>query len=230
MVKSLSVFFPAYNEQENIVATVEKAIEVLKNLKLEWEILVINDGSKDKTEEVAREVASRIKNVRVVTQPNGGYGMALRGGFSNSKYEWIVYTDADGQFDFGEVNKFLEAAEAADYIIGFRMKRSDPFYRLAFAKLWALSVFCLFGIWVKDIDGGFKMINRKVLDKISPLSSTRGAMINAELLIKTKRAGFKIAQVGVHHYPRTAGTPSGANLKVIIRSYLELLRLWLNIK
>jgi glycosyltransferase involved in cell wall biosynthesis len=227
-VKQLSVFFPAFNEEGNIAQTTEKALAVLKKLDLDnYEVIVVNDGSRDKTSEVAHELAKNNSHVKVVDQENGGYGMALRAGFSNAKYDWIVYTDADGQFDFSEINKFLEKAENNDYIIGYRMKRNDPFYRLIFAKIWALSVFFLFWIWVRDIDGGFKMINKRVLDKIPALKSTRGAMINAELLIKTKKYGFKIAQVGVYHYPRLAGKPTGASIKVIIQSYLELLKLWL---
>ncbi len=227
-VKQLSVFFPAYNEEGNIARTTEKAVEVLEKLDLDnYEVIIINDGSKDRTSEIGHKLAESNKHVRVVDQENGGYGMALRGGFKAAKYEWIVYTDGDGQFDFSEITKFLEKAKSNDYIIGYRIKRNDPFYRLIFAKIWALSVFFLFWIWVRDIDGGFKMINKRVLDKIPPLKSTRGAMINAELLIKTKKFGFKIAQVGVNHFPRLAGKPTGANIKVIIQSYLELFKLWL---
>ncbi len=226
----LSVFFPAYNEEKNITATVSKADKVLQKLKIKSEIIIINDGSKDKTAEVSKQLVNKFPNVKLVNQDNGGYGMALRAGFENAKNEWIVYTDADGQFDFSEVSKFLYATKEADYIIGYRISRQDPFYRLIFAKLWALSVFILFGIWVKDMDCGFKMINRKVLKKIPPLQSTRGAMINAELLIKTKKAGFRIAQIGVNHYPRTAGVPSGASIRVIIQSYLDLFKLWLQLR
>lgn len=228
VVKQLSVFFPAFNEEGNIVTTAEKAVAVLEKLDLNYEVIIINDGSRDRTSEVSHELAKKNKHVKVVDQENGGYGMALRAGFKNAKYDWIVYTDGDGQFDFSEIGKFLKKAdEGNDYIIGYRIKRNDPFYRVIFAKIWALSVFFLFWIWVRDIDGGFKMINRRVLDKIPALKSTRGAMINAELLIKTKKYGFKIAQVGVNHYPRMAGKPTGANIKVIIQSYIELLKLWL---
>jgi len=227
-VKQLSVFFPAYNEEGNIATTTEKALSVLKKLNLnDYEVIIVNDGSRDKTSEVAHDLAQKNKFVKVIDQENGGYGMALRAGFKHAQYDWIVYTDSDGQFDFSEITKFLEKAETNDYIIGYRIKRNDPFYRLIFAKIWALSVFFLFLIWVRDIDGGFKMIHRKVLDKIPPLKSTKGAMINAELLIKTKKYGFRIAQVGVNHYARVAGSPTGASLKVIIRSYLELFKLWL---
>lgn len=227
---SLSVFFPAYNEEKNITSTTQKAVKVLKDLGIhEWEILLINDGSKDKTGEVADRLAQKYTNVHAIHQPNGGYGMALRAGFKNAKYELIAYTDADGQFDFSEVTKFLDHLGEADFIIGYRIKRQDPFFRLLFAKGWALSLLTFFGLKLKDVDCGFKMVKKEVVGKIQnnfPLQSTRGGMINAELAIKANKLGFKVAQVGVHHYPRLAGKPTGANLKVISRSYLDLLKLW----
>lgn len=227
IVDSLSVFFPAYNEEGNIVSTVKKAEEVLENLKIKnWEIIIVNDGSSDKTGEKAEILAKENKNIRLVNQPNGGYGMALRSGYYHAKYPHIVYTDSDGQFDFSEITKFIEKIDEVDLVIGYRIKRSDPFIRLVFAKGWAISLYVFFGFWLKDVDCGFKMINKKVLEKIPPLESTRGGMINAELVIKARNAGFKIAQVGVNHYPRLAGKPTGASLKVVIRSFLDLFKLW----
>lgn len=223
-IKRLSVFFPAYNEEGNIANTTEKAVKVLEDLKLEWEVLIINDGSKDQTGKVADQLAAKDKRIKAVHQPNGGYGTAMRAGFANAQYDWIVYTDGDGQFDFHEVTKFLELTDQADYIVGYRIKRADPFYRLIFAKIWAISVWCLFGVWVNDLDCGFKMIHRSALDKIGELNSTRGAMVNAELLIRVKQAGFRVKQVGVNHYPRLTGQPTGANLRVIIRSFWELFK------
>lgn len=222
----LSVFFPTYNEEENITQTVTKAVDVLKKLRITWEIIVVDDGSKDQTPQIADRLAKAILGVRVIHQANGGYGKALRTGFDHAKYDWIVYTDADGQFDFTEVDKFLEQTDKADVIYGYRIKRQDPPQRLLFAKGWAISVWLFFGLWLKDIDCGFKMLSSKAVKEISPLISTRGGMINAEIAIKSKRAGLKIAQVGVHHYPRKAGSPTGASLKVILTSYLNLLQLW----
>lgn len=230
MLKSLSLFFPSYNEAENLPTTVTKARDVLKKLGLDYEILIINDGSKDNTKEVAENLAKTYENVRVINQSNGGYGMALRSGFSNSKYDTIVYTDADGQFDFSEVNKFIDKLDEADLILGFRIKRNDPFFRLLFAKGWAIALFIFFGLSLKDVDCGFKMVKRSLLDKIPPLESTRGGMINAELAIKAKKFGFGISQVGVNHYPRLAGKPTGAKLEVIIQSFIDLFKLWWKLK
>lgn len=229
MVKSLSVFFPAYNEEESIRETTIKAANVLKKLSIDWEIIVVNDGSKDKTGQIADELANENKQIRVIHQKNGGYGMALRSGFTNAKYDWIVYTDSDGQFDFSEITKFLEKTDKYDVVYGYRIKRRDPFFRLLFAKGWALSLFVFFGLNLKDVDCGFKLFKKEVIEKILPLDSTRGGMINAELAIKSKKHGFKIAQVGVNHYPRLMGTPTGANIKVIIRSFLDLINLRLKI-
>ncbi len=226
MIKSLSVFFPAYNEEENIGATVEKAVAVLKEEPFRWELFVINDGSKDKTGEVADQLAKKYPQVKAVHKTNGGYGSALRAGFAASSNEWIVYTDGDGQFDFSELNKFLELADNADIVWGYRIKRQDPIHRLWFAKGWRISLLIFLGIRLRDPDCGFKMFKKSVIDAILPLESTRGAMINAELAAKARKKGFKIAQVGVHHYPRLAGNPTGANFQVILKSYLELLQLW----
>lgn len=230
-ITELSVFFPAYNEEKNIANTVDKALKVLKGLKLkQYEVIVVDDGSKDQTGKIADELARKNEKVRVVHQANGGYGHALRAGFNNAKFDLVVYTDADGQFDFSEVTKFLEKAKEADVVYGCKIRRSDNFFRNLAAWIWGLSLFLFFGLRLKDVDTGFKMISRKVLDKISPLQSTRGAMINAELAIKAQKAGFKVAQVAVHHYPRLAGSSTGVNLKVILKSYFDLFKLWLKLR
>jgi len=227
MIDSLSVFFPAYNEEKNIALTVEKAKKVLENLKIKkWEILIIDDGSKDKTGEIAGQLAKKEKNIRVIHQGNGGYGMALRAGFANAKYDWIVYTDADGQFDFSEITKFLDKTDEADVIYAYKNKRSDHVFRTLAAKGWAFSLFLFFGLNIKDVDTGFKMVNRKVLKTIPVLQSSRGGMINAELVIKAKKYGFRVTQVEVNHYPRLFGNPTGVKLNVILQSYLDLLNLW----
>lgn len=226
-VDTLSVFFPIYNEEKNIPITVEKAIKVLEELDLKkYEIILVDDGSKDKSPEIIDDLAQKYDFVRAIHQTNGGYGSALRAGFANAEYDWIVYTDADGQFDFSEVTKFLDKANDADIIYGYKAKRSDPFFRTLAAAGWALSLFIILGLRVKDVDTGFKMVNKKVLDKIEPLESTRGGMVNAELVVKARKAGFKFAQVSVSHYHRLHGKPSGVKLEVIVQSYLDLFKLW----
>jgi glycosyltransferase involved in cell wall biosynthesis len=226
MIKSLSVFFPAFNEEDNIRQTVEKAATVLKQYDFPWEVIVVDDGSRDKTGQIADEMAREDKRIRVIHQPNGGYGMALRAGFQNAKYDWVTFTDADGQFDFSEINKFIERAETSDLVMGYRIKRSDPAIRLIIAFGWKMVIFLFFGHWFKDIDCAFKLIKHEVLATIPPLESTRGGMISPELVLKAQEQGYTISQVGVHHYPRLYGKPTGANVNVILTSFKNLLTLW----
>lgn len=227
MTKFLSVFFPCYNEEKNITSTVEKAVSVLEKLKLEYEVIIVNDGSADDTKEVAESLSKDNPQIRVINHPkNLGYGEALKSGFKTAKYDTIVYNDGDGQFDFSEIHKFMEKLDEADLIIGYRIKRADHPLRVLFAKGWALSLRVFFGLNLKDVDCGFKMIKRGVLDGIPKLESTRGGMINAELAIKAKKFGFKVGEVGVSHYPRLTGKPTGASIPVIVRSYVDLLKLW----
>lgn len=230
-VRELSVFFPCINEEGNITNAVSKAIVVLEQLNVRYEVIVVNDGSTDRTGEIADELASKNPKIRVIHHvKNLGYGAALQSGFYSAKYDTIVYTDGDGQFDFNEVTKFIDKLDDADLVIGYRIKRRDPFFRILFGKGWSLTLWTFFGLTLKDVDCGFKMIKKEVLQKIPRLQSQRGAMINAELAIKTKKAGFRVTQVGVNHYPRLSGRPTGANLQVIVKSYIDLLSLWWKLK
>lgn len=230
-IKNLSVFFPLYNEEGNVKEDVTKAVKVLEKLKIDYEILLINDGSTDETGGMAEQIAKKNPKVRVIHhQKNLGYGEALKSGFYNARFDTIVYTDGDRQFNFAEVDKFLEKIKDHDLVIGYRIKRQDPFFRILFKKGWTLSLFTFFGLTLKDVDCGFKMVKRSVLEKIPKLESTRGAMINAEIVIKAKKYGFKVTQVGVNHYPRLSGKPTGATLNVIIRSFFDLFRLWWKLK
>ena len=227
-LNELSVFFPAYNEEANIAATVEKAAGILPKVAKKWEIIVVNDGSKDKTGEIVEGLIIKIKNLRMITHsPNRGYGGALQSGLYNSKYEWIAYTDADGQFDFSEVSKFIEKQRQtkADLILGYYLKRQVPIYRIWGTHFWQVLVFLFFGLKVKSIDCGFKMVRKEVIEKIPKLEAERGPFIESEMLVKAKKAGFKFAEVGVYHYPRQAGAATGASFKVILSGFSDLVKL-----
>ena len=233
LIAGLSVFFPTYNEEVNIKNTVLKAKMVLDKNSDKWEIIVVNDGSKDSTGKVAGSLSGEDKRIRVVSHDsNRGYGASLKSGFYNSRYSWIAFTDADGQFDFSEIDKFIEKQREtnADLVIGYYLARQVPFYRKVNTFLWESIVFILFGLKVRDIDCGFKLISKKVIDKIPKLESERGAFISSELLIKANKSGFKIVELGVHHYPRKAGKGTGAKLNVIIKSFVDLFRLWRKLK
>ncbi len=229
-VNSLSVFFPAYNEEANIENTVTKALSILPGVAHQWEIIVVDDGSSDRTGPIVEAMAEKEERIRLIThERNRGYGGALKSGLYNARYELIAFTDADGQFDLSEIVNFLETKEktGADLVIGYYLKRQVPFYRILGSKLlWEPSVYLLFGLHVRDIDCGFKLIDRKVAEEITDLESERGPFISSEFLIKAKKAGFKIVEIGVHHYPREGGKATGASLKVIVSGFKDLFGLW----
>lgn len=225
----LSVFFPAYNEEKNITSTLEAALKVLPSVAEKWEVLIINDGSKDKTGMVIEKLAKKHKGVRAIQhEVNRGYGAALKSGLYNSKYKWISFTDSDGQFDFAEIKNFIKAQHEtkADVVVGYYKKRQVSKFKIITSKMWEFAVYILFRLHVRDIDCGFKLLSKKVLDTIPQLESERGAFISSEFLIKTQRFGFKIVEIPVNHYPRTVGSGTGRNLDVIIQSFVDLLKLW----
>ncbi|RJR23686.1 glycosyltransferase family 2 protein [Candidatus Microgenomates bacterium] len=227
-LRELSLFFPAYNEQENIENTVEKAIPVLSQVAEKYELIIVNDGSKDNTGKIAAKLAQKYPFISVITHnPNRGYGGAVKSGLYHSKYEWIVFTDSDGQFDFSEVVKFIEKQKetGADLVIGYYLKRAVSPIVIFTSKLWEFLVFFLFGLKVTDTDCGFKMIRKEVVEKIPKLEAERGPFITSEFLIKAKKAGFKFAEVGVNHYPRKGGKATGRSFKVILSGLSDLLRL-----
>ena len=229
LIKSLSVFFPAYNEEAQIRDTVEKAKKILEKISDKWEIIIVNDGSKDKTLEVAKKLSDEDKRIRVINhKKNRGYGAALRSGLYSARYPWIAFTDSDGQFDFSEIVNFIKEQRKtnADIVVGYYKKRQVSKFKIFTSKIWEFLVFVLFGLKVKDIDCGFKLISKKVIDSISKLESERGAFISSEFLIKSKKKGFKIVEIPVTHHPRKAGSGTGRNLNVIVKSFVDLLKLW----
>lgn len=229
-ISELSVFFPFWNEEENIEKVVKDAISVVSRVALKWEILIIDDGSSDKTLIKAKELENENEKIRVITHsPNRGYGAALREGFENAKYSYIVFTDGDGQFDLSEIEKFIEVIDKCDIVIGFRKKRRDNLVRHILMNMLRIWDFIFFGFRFKDIDCGFKMFKKEALAELLPLRS-EGAMITTEILAKAKKKKLKIKEVEVTHFARVYGDQSGANFPVIIRAVLESLILWWDIK
>jgi glycosyltransferase involved in cell wall biosynthesis len=228
-INELSVFFPTYNEAAVLEQVIKKAIAVLKNVADKWEIIIVDDGSVDNTKSVVKKLISDDKRIRSITHSgNRGYGAAFKSGFYGARYNWIAFTDSDGQFDFSEITDFIEKQRdtKADLVIGYYRKRRVALTKIITSRVWEFFVNMLFGLRVHDIDCGFKFVSKKVIDTIPILESERGAFISSEFLIKAKKAGFKIAEIPVTHLPRKTGSGTGRNLKVIINSFLDLLRLW----
>ena len=226
----LSLFLPCYNEEKNLQNTFDQVQPIINKVANNWEIVIINDGSKDNTGKVATEIKKKFpKNVKIITHPqNRGYGAAFKSGLYGARYQWIALTDADGQFDFKDIYHLITAQKKnnADLAIGYYLGRKVPFYRVLGSKTWQFVVYILFGLWVTDTDCGFKLINRRVVEKIPQLEAERGPFITSEFLIKAKRASFKIVEVGVHHYPRVFGEATGTKLNVIFAGFKDLFHLW----
>jgi glycosyltransferase involved in cell wall biosynthesis len=221
---SVTVFFPCYNEEANVEQTTMAAIKACERLIGDYEIIIVNDGSRDRTGEIADLLAARHPRVRAVhNRPNRGYGGALARGFTEATKDWVFYTDGDGQFDFEELEHVLPLLSQYDIVSCYRMQRSDAFLRKCNAWAWGGLVRALFHMKLRDIDCAFKVYPRRFLDRIE-LKST-GALIDTEMLAKATYLGYRIGQIGVHHYPRTAGQQTGANLRVILRAFKELFRL-----
>jgi len=226
---SLTIFFPCYNEEANVERVTRAAVEAGRKIADDLEVIIVNDGSRDRTQEIADRLAREIPGVRAVhNQPNRGYGGALQRGFREATKNWIFYTDGDGQFDFGEMEKVKPMLEQYDIVSCYRIDRKDPFMRKANAFAWSTLVNMLFRIGLRDIDCAFKFYPKTFIDAIS-LHST-GALIDTEMLAKARNLGLSIGQMGVHHYPRTAGTQTGAKLSVILRAFKELFKLHGQIK
>jgi glycosyltransferase involved in cell wall biosynthesis len=221
---SISVFFPCYNEQDNVTRTVEQALAVLKKINADFEVIIVDDGSSDATGQIADEISRRESTVKVVHHhPNLGYGAALQSGFKAATKKLVFFTDGDGQFDISEMPPLLPLMEQFDIVCCYRLNRQDNLIRRFNGWAWTKLVCFLLNIKIRDVDCAFKLYKREIFDNIR--MSSMGALINAEILARAVRKGYSITQKGVHHYPRTAGTQTGANLKVILRAFKELYKL-----
>ena len=229
----LSYFFPAHNEEANLGGLVEEALETLPSLADAFEIVIVNDGSRDATGRIADELtAAHPGIVRAVHHPtNLGYGAALLSGFQAARHDHVAFTDGDRQFrvaDLGALIERMAAADQPDVVVGFRIRRADPLVRTLYARAYRLANRIFFGLRVRDVDCACKLFRRSALEGVGVESG--GAFFSAELLIKLRAAGRSVVEVGVPHYARTAGTPTGARPSVVFRAvrdfWLLRLRLW----
>jgi glycosyltransferase involved in cell wall biosynthesis len=217
---SISIFFPAYNEEANIEESVKKAEDVVSQITDTYELIIVNDGSSDATGDIADKLSLINDKVRVVHHnPNQGYGAALWSGIKAARYEYVFFTDADLQFDISELAILTHFVPHHDVVLGYRAPRKDPFMRLVNAFGWKVLMRFMFGLKVKDIDCAFKLMKRELVAGL-PIK-TRGAMMSAELLIRLQRLGVTFKEVPVTHLPRTRGSATGAKPEVILRALKE---------
>jgi glycosyltransferase involved in cell wall biosynthesis len=234
-VARLSFFFPAHNEEANLAGLIEEALETLPRLAETFEIIAVDDGSTDATAGIAEALAIQHPDVvRLVRHPvNLGYGAALRSGFGAARYELIAFTDGDRQFKVADLGRLIERLAEPDspaVVVGFRIKRADPLVRTLYARAYRLANRVFFGLRTIDVDCACKLFQREALEGIRVESS--GAFFSAELLIKLQAAGRRVSEAGVPHYPRTAGSATGAKPRVVLRAvrdfWLLRVRMWAN--
>jgi len=223
---SISVILPAYNEEGNIRKVIEESSDFLlaHDIFRNYEIVVINDGSKDRTADILRELTDKISYLKIITHcKNLGYGKALISGAKIAQYPLIFFMDADGQFDIKEMKSMLYYLEDFDIVAGYRYKRKDVFYRVILGKVYGWLVFLLFGLRLRDVNCGFKLFKKGVLET-SNINSKAGAFYT-EILIRAKNRGCRIKEIPVEHFPRLNGKQTGGSLKIIFKAAIDLIRL-----
>jgi glycosyltransferase involved in cell wall biosynthesis len=226
-VPSLSVFFPAYNDAGTIASLVISAVQVASTLTTDYEVIVINDGSRDETPRILDELARVYpEHVRIVHHPkNRGYGGALRSGFATASKDLVFYTDGDAQYDPAEmVLLWQEMKDDVDWVNGWKISRSDPVHRIVIGRLYHHFVKTLFGLKVRDVDCDFRLMRRRIFE-IVHLEKDSG-VICVEMMKKFQDAGFRVAEHPVHHYHRAHGTSQFFNFPRVLRTLLDLMKLW----
>jgi glycosyltransferase involved in cell wall biosynthesis len=220
----LSVVLPCHDEEANIVASVRMASLAARQHALAHEVIVVDDGSRDRTLAVATALAAADPAVRVIKHPrNLGYGAALRSGIAAARQPWVLLTDADLQFDLTELADFVPFSTDYELIVGYRLDRQDPLGRVLAASAWNRLVERSFGLAVRDVDCAFKLVRRELLEGLE--LEADGAMISTELLVRCLERGGRLHELGVHHRPRAAGRQSGTSPRVVMRAFRELVRL-----
>ena len=222
----LSVFFPAYNDSGTIASLVITALKTARRLTPDFEVIIVNDGSADKTAEIADELARTYPEVRVIHHDrNRGYGGALRSGFAAASRDLVFYTDGDAQYDPGEMETLWHALnDDVDLVNGYKISRSDPLHRIVIGRVYHHTVRLLFGLRVRDVDCDFRLMRRSIFERVS-LQKNSG-VICLEMMKKIQDAGFRIAEVPVHHYHRAYGRSQFFNFRRLFKTAVDVGRLW----
>ncbi|HMV48268.1 MAG TPA: glycosyltransferase family 2 protein [Blastocatellia bacterium] len=226
---SVSVFFPAYNDEGSIAELIEKAFALLPQFTADYEVIVVNDGSSDGTAALLDDLARTQPRLRVVHHPrNRGYGGALRSGFEHAVKDLVFYTDGDGQYDVDELTKLMPLMNAdVDVVNGYKIKRSDARRRIVLGGIYKFLARLLFGLPIRDVDCDFRLMRREMIQSIE-LTSTSG-VVCTEMIYKLRRVGCRFTETPVHHYPRLHGQSQFFTLRRVARTGYDFFRLWLKL-
>lgn len=226
---SLSLFFPCYNEAANVGGMIEQAVAVGENYGIDYEVLVVDDGSTDDSAKIVRSWSAKNPRVRLIShEQNKGYGAALRTGLAGATKDLVFLTDGDNQFRLSEIEKLFSIIDSCDVATGYRIHRQDLPHRRLNGFLWTQLNKVLFGIPVRDVDCAFKLFRKHCLKDLTLKSNH--LLIHAEIIARLKKRGCRIREIGVTHYPRTAGKATATQLKFVLKTFRELIKLYWQIK
>jgi glycosyltransferase involved in cell wall biosynthesis len=223
---SISIFFPAFNDEGTIAGLVRNALEVLPALTSDYQVLVIDDGSTDRTATIIDELAATNPHVRAVHHDrNRGYGGALQTGFRESEKELVFYTDGDGQYDVRELTRLLPLmTEGVTVVNGYKAQRADGLARRIMGGAYNRLAHVLFNLPVRDVDCDFRLIRRSALQELGDLS--RSGAVCVELIHSLQARGAVFAEVEVDHYPRLHGRSQFLTPARVTRTLYDFCLLW----
>lgn len=222
---SLSIFFPCYNEADNVGAMIEQAVQVGESYGIDYEVIVVDDGSRDSSADIVRGWSKKNPRVRLVQHDsNRGYGAALATGLASATKDLIFLTDGDNQFHLADIEKLFSKIDSCDIVAGYRIGRKEKAHRRLNGFLWTRLNRALFHLPVRDVDCAFKLFRRKAVQGLK-MESTH-LLIHAEILTRAKKRGARIEEIGVTHYPRLAGQATATKLSSILKTFSELGRLY----
>ncbi|MFO0946059.1 MAG: glycosyltransferase family 2 protein [Planctomycetota bacterium] len=221
---SISLFFPVYNDEATIERITTKAITTLEEIADRYEIVIVDDGSPDRSGIIAEELAEKYPQVTVVHHAvNKGYGAALQTGFrAASRYEWICQTDGDDQYDLRELHHLVTLLPYYDAVVTFRRKKIYGYRRILISGVYNWLVRGMFGAPFRDISCGMRLIRRRVLDNVCVTSDSPFA--GAEVMLRAMCKGYRIGEVGISTYPREQGRSSIISVRNIVHTMRDMLR------
>lgn len=226
---SISLVFPCYNEADNVGQLIDQAVKVIEEYGVDYEVVIVDDGSRDNTAEIVRRAATKNPRVRLVShEKNKGYGAAVATALHSAAKELVFFSDGDNQFHISDIEKLFSKIDSCDAVVGYRISRQDVAYRRLNGFVWTQTARMIFGLKVRDVDCAFKLFRQKFIKDL-PLESHH-LLIHAEILARLKKRGCRVQEIGVPHYPRTAGKATATRPEILVRSVFELLKLYWRIR